>query len=110
MGLRYSTVTGVARDDHADGATGLYAETIRQIHALNPHTGVEILPPDFGAEPAGRPGLRRPAGGARAQPRNRAADLQADPPGLHLREVAAVLAMAREAELVTKSDPHPGHG
>jgi lipoic acid synthetase len=51
MGLRYSTVTGVARDDRPDGAAGLYAETIRQIHALNPNTGVEILPPDFGAVP-----------------------------------------------------------
>ena len=51
MGLRYSTVTGVARDDQPDGAAGLYAETIRQIHALNPNTGVEILPPDFGAVP-----------------------------------------------------------
>ena len=52
MGLRYATVTGVARDDQPDGAARLYAETIRAIHALNPNTGVEILPPDFGAEPA----------------------------------------------------------
>ena len=51
MGLRYSTVTGVARDDQPDGAAWLYAETIRQIHALNPNTGVEILAPDFGAMP-----------------------------------------------------------
>ncbi len=36
MGLRYSTVTGVARDDQPDGAAGLYAETIRQIHLLEP--------------------------------------------------------------------------
>ncbi len=51
MGLRYATVTGVARDDQPDGAAGLYAETIRQIHKVNPNTGVEILPPDFGAKP-----------------------------------------------------------
>jgi len=51
MNLRYCTVTGVARDDQPDGAARLYAETIRQIHALNPNTGVEILPPDFGAKP-----------------------------------------------------------
>ena len=38
MGLRYATVTGVARDDQPDGAAYLYAETIRQIHALNPNT------------------------------------------------------------------------
>ncbi|GGS40829.1 MULTISPECIES: lipoyl synthase [Actinokineospora] len=51
MGLRYSTVTGVARDDLPDGGAWLYAETVRQIHALNPGTGVELLIPDFNAEP-----------------------------------------------------------
>jgi len=51
MGLRYATVTGVARDDLADGGAWLYAETVRQIHALNPGTGVELLIPDFNAEP-----------------------------------------------------------
>ena len=47
MGLRYSTVTGVARDDLPDGGAWLYAETVRRIHALNPGTGVELLIPDF---------------------------------------------------------------
>ncbi|BBX87274.1 lipoyl synthase [Mycolicibacterium aubagnense] len=47
MGLRYSTITGVARDDLPDGGAWLYAETVRQIHALNPNTGVELLAPDF---------------------------------------------------------------
>ena len=47
MGLRYSTVTGVARDDLPDGGAWLYAETVRQIHELNPGTGVELLIPDF---------------------------------------------------------------
>ncbi len=51
MGLRYATVTGVARDDQPDGGAWLYAETIRQIHDLNPGTGVEILVPDFNGEP-----------------------------------------------------------
>ena len=32
MGLRYATVTGVARDDLPDGGAWLYAETVRQIH------------------------------------------------------------------------------
>ncbi|MCX8563579.1 lipoyl synthase [Mycolicibacterium mucogenicum] len=52
MGLRYSTVTGVARDDLSDGGAWLYAETVRQIHALNPNTGVELLAPDFNGVPA----------------------------------------------------------
>jgi lipoic acid synthetase len=51
MGLRYATITGVARDDLADGGAWLYAETVRQIHALNPGTGVELLIPDFNADP-----------------------------------------------------------
>ena len=59
MGLRYSTVTGVARDDLPDGGAWLYAETVRQIKALNPNTGVELLIPDFNGVPAAaRAGLR----------------------------------------------------
>ncbi|MFC0450598.1 lipoyl synthase [Rhodococcus jostii] len=52
MGLRYATVTGVARDDLSDGGAWLYAETVRQIHELCPGTGVELLIPDFDADPA----------------------------------------------------------
>ncbi len=51
MGLRYATITGVARDDLPDEGAWLYAETVRQVHALNPGTGVEILVPDFSAKP-----------------------------------------------------------
>jgi len=51
MGLKYSTVTGVARDDLDDGGAWLYAETVRTIHELNPGTGVELLIPDFNAVP-----------------------------------------------------------
>ncbi len=47
LGLRYATVTGVARDDLDDGASWIYAETCRQIHELCPHTGVELLVDDF---------------------------------------------------------------
>ncbi len=51
MGLRYATVTGVARDDLPDGGAWLYAETVRQIHAQVPGCGVELLIPDFNAKP-----------------------------------------------------------
>ncbi len=50
MGLRYATVTGVARDDLDDQGVWLYAETVRQIHAHNPGVGVELLIPDFSGE------------------------------------------------------------
>ena len=57
MGLRYATITGVARDDLPDGGAWLYAETVRQIHAVTAETGdggrtgVELLAPDFNAVP-----------------------------------------------------------
>ncbi|ASU83292.1 lipoyl synthase [Nocardiopsis gilva YIM 90087] len=51
MELKYATVTGVARDDLDDGGAWLYAETVRKIHELNPGTGVELLIPDFNADP-----------------------------------------------------------
>jgi lipoic acid synthetase len=51
MSLRYSTVTGVARDDLPDGGAWLYAETVRAIKRLNPSTGVELLIPDFNGDP-----------------------------------------------------------
>ena len=51
MGLRYATITGVTRDDLEDEGAWLYAETIRQVHALNPGCGVEMLAPDFSGNP-----------------------------------------------------------
>jgi lipoic acid synthetase len=51
MGLKYATITGVARDDLDDGGAWLYTETVRQIHEAVPGCGVELLIPDFNAEP-----------------------------------------------------------
>ncbi|HQH07614.1 MAG TPA: lipoyl synthase [Phycicoccus sp.] len=111
MGLRYATVTGVARDDQPDGAASLYAETIRQIHALNPNTGVEILPPDFGAEPA----LVGQVFDAR--PEVFAHNLETVPrifkrirPAFTYEKSLRVLTMARDAGLVTKSNLILGMG
>ena len=105
MGLRYSTVTGVARDDQPDGAAGLYAETIRAIHGLNPNTGVEILPPDFGA----RPELVGQV--FEARPEVFAHNLETVPrifkrirPAFGYDTSLRVLTMARDADLVTKSN------
>ena len=111
MGLRYSTVTGVARDDQPDGAAALYAETIRAIHELNPTTGVEILPPDFGAKPE----LVGQVFDAR--PEVFAHNLETVPrifkrirPAFTYEKSLRVLTMAREAELVTKSNLILGMG
>ncbi len=51
MDLKYATITGVTRDDLPDEGAWLYAETVRQVHAAAPNTGVEILTPDFSGKP-----------------------------------------------------------
>jgi lipoic acid synthetase len=105
MGLRYSTVTGVARDDLPDGGAWLYAETVQQIHALNPGTGVELLIPDF----TGRPDQLREVFGA--APEVLAHNLETVPrifkrirPGFRYERSLDVLRAARDAGLVTKSN------
>ena len=105
MGLRYSTVTGVARDDLPDGGAWLYAETVRAIKALNPNTGVELLIPDFNAEPA----LLAEVFDAR--PEVLAHNVETVPrifkrirPGFRYERSLSVLTMARSAGLVTKSN------
>jgi len=81
MGLRYSTITGVARDDLPDGGAWLYAETIRQVHS---HRGRDPRARLQRGARAGRRGHRRPSRGVGAQRRDGAPNLQADPPGLPL--------------------------
>ncbi|MEV6906292.1 lipoyl synthase [Amycolatopsis sp. NPDC051071] len=111
MGLRYSTVTGVARDDLEDGGAWLYAETVRQIHALNPGTGVELLIPDFNADP----GQLAEVFGSR--PEVLAHNVETVPrifkrirPGFRYARSLKVITRAREAGLVTKSNLILGMG
>jgi len=47
MGLKYVVLTSVNRDDLEDGGAGHYATVVRATKALNPHTAVEALTPDF---------------------------------------------------------------
>lgn len=47
MGLRHAVVTSVDRDDLPDLGANHWAETIREIRKLNPHTTLEVLIPDF---------------------------------------------------------------
>jgi lipoic acid synthetase len=111
MGLRYATVTGVARDDLADGGAWLYAETVREIHRINPGTGVELLIPDFNAEPDQ---LAEVFG---ARPEVLAHNLETVPrifkrirPGFRYERSLSVLTAARAAGLVTKSNLILGMG
>ena len=47
MGLRYVVLTGVARDDLADGGARVWAGTIRACRDAVAGIGVEVLPSDF---------------------------------------------------------------
>ncbi|MCG6880666.1 MAG: lipoyl synthase [Deltaproteobacteria bacterium] len=47
MGLRYTVITSVTRDDLPDGGAGHFAAVITAIKKLNPLTRVEVLIPDF---------------------------------------------------------------
>ncbi len=111
MGLRYATITGVARDDLPDGGAWLYAETVRQIHALNPGTGVENLVPDFNGVPdllaevfASRPEVL--AHNVETVPRI----FKRIRPAFRYDRSLGVLTAAREAGLVTKSNLILGMG
>jgi lipoic acid synthetase len=111
MGLRYATVTGVARDDLADGGAWLYAQTAREIHATVPGCGVELLIPDFNA--AGD----RLAEVFGARPEVLAHNIETVPrifrrirPGFRYERSLQVITMAREAGLVTKSNLILGMG
>ncbi|GAB6939139.1 lipoyl synthase [Isoptericola variabilis] len=111
MGLKYSTITGVARDDLADGGAWLYAETVRQIHALNPGTGVELLIPDFNAIPELLDVVNE------SRPEVMAHNVETVPrifkqirPAFRYERSLSVLTRAREAGLVTKSNLILGMG
>jgi lipoyl synthase len=47
MGLEHAVITSVNRDELRDGGAGIFAETIRQVHARMPGCSVEVLIPDF---------------------------------------------------------------
>jgi lipoic acid synthetase len=111
MGLRYATVTGVARDDLPDGGAWLYAQTCAQIHAAVPGCGVELLIPDFDAVPA------QLAEVFAARPEVLAHNIETVPrifrrirPGFRYDRSLGVLASAGQAGLITKSNLILGMG
>ena len=111
MGLRYATVTGVCRDDLPDEGAWLYAETIRQIHELNPGVGVEMLAPDFSGN------LDYLGQLFEAGPEVFAHNVETVPrifkrirPGFRYDRSLDVLRASREAGLVTKSNLILGMG
>ena len=111
MGLRYATITGVTRDDLPDTGAWLYAETIRQIHALNPGSGVEVLADDLGGRPEDLAQVFE------AAPQVFAHNLETVPrifkrirPGFRYERSLDVISLARDAGMVTKSNLILGMG
>ena len=111
MGLRYATITGVARDDLEDEGAWLYAETVRMIRELNPETGVEVLIPDFSA----RPELLQQV--FDAQPAVLAHNLETVPrifrrirPAFDYARSLDVITQAKRAGMITKSNLILGMG
>jgi lipoic acid synthetase len=111
MDLRYATITGVTRDDLPDEGAWLYAETVRQVHAQAPSTGVEILTPDF----SGRPELLQQV--FDAAPEVFAHNLETVPrifrrirPAFTYEKSLDVIAQGRAAGMVTKSNLILGMG
>ncbi len=47
MGLKYTVITSVDRDELSDCGAAHFAATIRRVHELNPLCRVEVLTPDF---------------------------------------------------------------
>jgi lipoic acid synthetase len=111
MGLKYATVTGVARDDLEDGGAWLYAETVRAIHQAVEGCGVEVLIPDFN----GKPDLLAQV--FDAAPEVLAHNLETVPrifkrirPAFRYERSLDVITQARNAGLVTKSNLILGMG
>ncbi|GHH62987.1 lipoyl synthase [Streptosporangium violaceochromogenes] len=111
MGLRYATVTGVARDDLPDGGAWLYAETARQIHTLLPGCGVELLVPDFNGDQGQLEEVFS------AEPEVFAHNIETVPrifkrirPAFRYERSLEVITKARRAGLVTKSNLILGMG
>lgn len=105
MGLHYATITGVTRDDLEDEGSWLYAETIRVVHEINPDTGVEMLAPDFNANPE----LLNPI--FETKPEVFAHNLETVPrifkqirPAFTYEKSLRVITMAQDFGLITKSN------
>ncbi len=51
LGLNYVVLTSVARDDLPDHGAGWFAVTMGAVRRVNPQTQIEVLTPDFWADP-----------------------------------------------------------
>jgi lipoic acid synthetase len=52
MGLKHIVITSVTRDDLPDGGAQHYANTVKAVREMNPHSTIELLIPDFNGDKA----------------------------------------------------------
>jgi lipoic acid synthetase len=52
LNLAHTVITSVNRDDLPDGGAAHWAETIREVRAVNPECRIEVLIPDFNGDEA----------------------------------------------------------
>ena len=52
LNLAHTVITSVNRDDLPDGGAAHWAETIREVRAMNPDCKIEVLIPDFNGDEA----------------------------------------------------------
>ncbi|HEY6245523.1 MAG TPA: lipoyl synthase [Pyrinomonadaceae bacterium] len=52
LNLAHAVITSVNRDDLPDGGAAHWAETIREVRAMNPDCKIEVLIPDFNGDEA----------------------------------------------------------
>lgn len=117
MGLEFAVITGVARDDCDDAASGHWAATIAAVRRAVPGCGIEVLIPDFkGRKEHPRESLRRVV---EARPDVVAHNLETVPrlhprirPGFGYRSSLELLGWAKELrrDQVTKSNLIVGMG
>jgi lipoic acid synthetase len=111
MGLKYATITGVARDDLPDGGAWLYAETVRLVHAALEGIKVELLIPDFDADPAQLAEVFASRPEVLAHNTETVARIfRRIRPGFRYERSLGVLTSARDAGLITKSNLILGMG
>jgi lipoyl synthase len=111
MGLGFAVVTAVARDDLRDGGAGAFAETIRAIRRRSPGVQIEVLVPDCKGDEASLETI------IDAWPDVFNHNVETVPrlqravrPSAGYARSLSVLAVAKEAGLVTKSGLIVGMG
>jgi lipoyl synthase len=111
MGLRFAVVTAVARDDLPDGGAGAFAETIAAIRRRTPGVQVEVLIPDCKGDEASLATIFDARPDVLNHNTETVARLQrAVRPSAGYARSLAVLSLAKEAGLVTKSGLIVGMG